>query len=423
MSRFVLTALAVPLVFGGLLACEPDVPREPATTAIVDAGPTSPEASTESGSPREVLDREFREAYAASRSALLEELRPVIIASGDELILKHGEGGEGKEERETVLLPHYHVPKTATHMPLTAWLLIGPARPENSAEFLGRFKEQLASREEMYAELGEPDEDLKQLEGLKERFEELNTANTNAKERCDEDWGGNYRDVSIKGVVEDVVEKTSTFVDRAIEGRVETGTLDEFIECQKDNIERAIMYATYAQLDKTHAVVSRWRDDIHDVNWKKLNVVVIGPQLPRARNALTQYFSGNPDLEIDDNGPRLVYAETLFYRDIHEIDERALGLLGTHHLDRQIGDEFFGDPKRMTEDILANAAEEWIDNEFGPLPPPEPNPKLAASLRWAPDRGHPPESPARPTVLDRRSSPNAVSARSVDSLEQTLTSK
>ncbi len=86
--------------------------------------------------------------------------------------------------------------------------------------------------------------------------------------------------------------------------------------------------------------------------WGRLRVVVIGSQMPRRDNAAVQYFSRL--LGEGGEGRRLVYAEALY-------DEgRALNLLGTHQLDREVGAAFFGDPGRMERDLLGAAAAEYL---------------------------------------------------------------
>lgn len=375
MPRLALLALTVPLAFGALLACKDDAPPEPSTTAIVDAGEISPVPPVGDGksAPHDVLNKEFRTAYAKARDEQLEKIPYTIIASGDELILRKG----NETERVRVLLPHYHVPKTAAHMPLTAWLFLGPMQPSNAAELFEQFKAQLEIAEEIYDELDASDEDMKKL---KERFENESGGSSDdpmtkeAKAKCLPTWSRDHTDVSVKGVVKDLIDDTKKFIadnpKNAGDPNPPSG-LQDFIDCQKDNIEKAITYAAYAQLIETHAVVEEWTRD-HNIDLENLHVVVIGPKLPRERNTLVQYFSryleGDSSTEVvEGEDPRLVYAETLFY-DKAEIEATALGLLGTNRLDYEIGNAFFGDRKMMTHDILADAAEEWIKNKFASQP-------------------------------------------------------
>lgn len=77
--------------------------------------------------------------------------------------------------------------------------------------------------------------------------------------------------------------------------------------------------------------------------------MVTGASLPRRKNLSIQFFAAA--LGLDGEGPRLVYAEHLFG------EEAALGLVGTHRLDREIGRVFFDDPSRMFRDLLGDAAE------------------------------------------------------------------
>ena len=64
-----------------------------------------------------------------------------------------------------------------------------------------------------------------------------------------------------------------------------------------------------------------------------------------------QYFQrmlGEPE------GLRLVYAEGLWS------EPAALQLLGTHLLDAEIATAFFGEPRRLHRDLLADAAAEYL---------------------------------------------------------------
>src|SRR5205823_3689046 len=106
------------------------------------------------------------------------------------------------------------------------------------------------------------------------------------------------------------------------------------------------------ELDVLHAAVSRWRRDMTAADWTKLQVVVIGPHMPRDDLVVMQYFSRL--LGESREGRRIVYAESLWE------EPRALDLLGTHMLDGAVGEAFFGDYWVMHRDLLAGAAQEYL---------------------------------------------------------------
>ena len=85
---------------------------------------------------------------------------------------------------------------------------------------------------------------------------------------------------------------------------------------------------------------------------KKLNVIVMGTQMPRAENISVQFFAWL--LGEKGEGPRIIYSEGIF-------DEpKALNLLGTHRLDTDIGIAFFAEERRMHRDLLSDAAKEIL---------------------------------------------------------------
>ena len=110
--------------------------------------------------------------------------------------------------------------------------------------------------------------------------------------------------------------------------------------------------ATRAQLDATHARVSAWRRDLSPQEWNQLHVVIIGPHMPRENLVVTQYFLRL--LHEPREGRRVVYAESLWE------EPQALGLLGTHLLDGDVGEAFFGDYMRMHRDLLGDAASQYL---------------------------------------------------------------
>jgi hypothetical protein len=117
--------------------------------------------------------------------------------------------------------------------------------------------------------------------------------------------------------------------------------------------------AARAQLDLTHAVVTQWKKRIPVNEWGRLIVVVRGPQMPRRMNILTQYFAkvlGEPShhLGYPLESRRLIYAELIFNNRDH------LDLMATTLIDGEASDAFFGDRWRMSRDLLADGAEEYL---------------------------------------------------------------
>lgn len=117
--------------------------------------------------------------------------------------------------------------------------------------------------------------------------------------------------------------------------------------------------AAMAQLDMTHAAVMQWKKRIPSEEWKRLVVVVRGPQMPRRMNILTQYFSkvlGEPshNLGYPLESRRLIYAEFIPKERDH------LDLMATTFIDGEASEAFFGDRWRMSRDVLADGAEAYL---------------------------------------------------------------
>jgi len=114
-----------------------------------------------------------------------------------------------------------------------------------------------------------------------------------------------------------------------------------------------------AQLEMTHAVVMKWKQQIPAEEWKRLVVVVRGPQMPRRMNILTQYFAKllrepSHNLGYPLESRRLIYAEFI------PKDRDALDLMATTFIDGAASEAFFGDRWRMSSDVLADGAEQYL---------------------------------------------------------------
>ncbi len=117
--------------------------------------------------------------------------------------------------------------------------------------------------------------------------------------------------------------------------------------------------AAAAQLDMTHSAVMQWKKRIPPDDWQHLVVVVRGPQMPRRLNVLTQYFAKvtgerSHHLGYPLESRRLIYAEFLM-KDRDELD-----LMATTFLDGDASEAFFGDRWRMSRDVLADGAKEYL---------------------------------------------------------------
>lgn len=110
--------------------------------------------------------------------------------------------------------------------------------------------------------------------------------------------------------------------------------------------------ASRLQIDALHACVAEWRKGMSAEEKQRLRVVVCGSTMPRRDHSAVQYFAKL--LNQQGEGPRLLYAENLFD------ENRAVNLLGTTVIDREIGIAFFDDAARMFRDLLGDAVREHL---------------------------------------------------------------
>ena len=108
--------------------------------------------------------------------------------------------------------------------------------------------------------------------------------------------------------------------------------------------------ATAEQLSALHQAVERALSELSPRQREQLHVVVAGDHQARRRSLGMQYFA----LRLDED--RLIYGEN-----IASVEE-ALKLVGTQRLDREIAQAFFGDAKRLQEDILGAATEKCLQS-------------------------------------------------------------
>lgn len=275
------------------------------------------EAAPTSLDPVADLNQAFRAAYADARAAALAESGPIIVASGDRLVLLHQEQRiEGEQVHRS-----YHDLKTVAHVPLAVYLCLAP--------------------------YGERPLDDAQVERLRDLREKISAVQRTLVDRFGED--------QRKGQ-EDLLGQCGSFVDDVLEKRVYSkpalhDLLRHVLPQVLDNVEQSVQI----RLDNYRRNATAWRESLGADEWARLRVVVQGAAMPRDDNLTVQFFAKL--LGERSEGARIIYAESLFD------EEKALNLLGTHLLDTQIGIDFFNDRWRMHRDLLGPAAARYLDQE------------------------------------------------------------
>ena len=260
------------------------------------------------------LNNAFRQAYAGAKQRMLASAGPLIVVNGDVAALVRG----GKRSEATVNAPSYHSVKTIAHVPLAIFVALTPGEGELDAE-------------------------------RRKTLAELRRLIPPARESLD----GLALPAPVIGRQDQIIKASLVFLDGVQErGRYARAELDAYTRKMAPMLLANVTDATRAELDVLHAQVSGWRREMTPAEWGQLQVVVIGPHMPREDGVVMQYFSRL--LGESREGKRVVYAEALWE------EPKALDLLGTHMLDGAAGEAFFGDYWRMHRDLLGDSARDYV---------------------------------------------------------------
>ena len=297
----------------------PADPAAPPRSVEVPSVPKTPD-------PLDAFNDGCRKHYAAARTALLAASGPVVWTDSDRLVLTH----KGKREEAAVLPPVYHQLKSVSHAALGVFAVLdaGSGKPPG-------------------------DETRKAAAELCD----LAIAARNAVEKYDFDA------VQLKRQ-RDILHAAIDSLGAAAKGKTPDADARKELTA---NLRKLVMAnaadAAKLQIDGCRKQVEAWKKLVGDEEWKNLKVVVSGSAMPRKGHIAVQFFAWL--LKVEGEGDRIVYAEAVWD------EEKALRLLGTHLIDGKLAETFFGDPKRMHRDLLADAAAEYLKSLDGreALPP------------------------------------------------------
>jgi hypothetical protein len=271
-------------------------------------------AGAQTPAPLTELNNAFRAAYVEARTRVVAQAGPVLVVSGDNFALLSG----GKRTEANVAVPVYDPVKTMAHIPLAIFVMLTPgegAIAEARLATLTKLRGLIAPAEASLSAVPLP-------EGSRARQKRI-------------------------------AEESAAYLDElAAKKSFTRAGLSAFTRRMAPLVMENVGEATRAQLDATHAQVSKWRKELSAEEWGKLRVVIIGPHMPREELVVTQYFLRV--LGEKREGGRVVYAESLWQ------EPQAMELLGTHLLDGDVGEAFFGEAMRMHRDLLADAAKRYL---------------------------------------------------------------
>jgi hypothetical protein len=278
-----------------------------AQTMPVAAAPVQPPALT-------ALNNAFRAAYADAKSRVLASAGPALIVNGDNFALLR----DGRRFEANTGTPIYDPVKTIAHLPLAIYVILTPGD----------------------GAVGE--DPLKTLAGLRALIPPAEASLDTLK-----------LSAATLARQKRIVAGSLAFLDDvAGRGKFARTSLLAFTRGMAPLVMENVTEAARAQLDAIHAQVSAWRKLLSPQEWDRLHVVIVGPHMPREDLVVMQYFLRL--LHEPKEGRRVVYAEALWE------EPQALDLLGTHLLDGDVGEAFFGDYMRMHRDLLGDAASVYL---------------------------------------------------------------
>ena len=262
------------------------------------------------------LNGEFRAQYQVALTESLEQVGPMILEEGDDLILvRHGE-----RTRVSVKPVEYHELKAVAHIPLALFVMLSFA-PESVLS-------------------------VPRLESLR-----------------------NYRKLMVKAraslpnrhfTPEQLVRQQKIFsasfelLDSTVaKGQVKQTAVETFTRQMAPLLLANVADATAAEMRELYRTAASWQAQLSPAEWGQLHMVMIGPHMPREQEVSMQFFERLFHEPME--GHRIIYAESLWQ------EHDALSLVATHIVDEAAGAAFFGDPMRMHRDLLADAARDYLN--------------------------------------------------------------
>lgn len=267
----------------------------------------------------------FSNAYKDARAYLIKKIDPLIITTGDILILKH--------RRQQTFFPInialYHNLKCVAHIPF--------------AIFLHLFKIEANSRHVSSNE----------LTTIKSYLQEIRTVR---RSLSISDFSSNN---DILQTQYEIIDLSIKYLRSLIQNkRLNISEFNEFCSKATALFTNNMGYAVAAQLDRIHSVVYPvYTKLFNETERNTVQILILGPKTPRDGFVIQQYFETLLGVERIE-GKRLLYAENIFNQQV------ALDILGSWLLDAHAARTFFHDETRLHRDLLKDEAMLYIQKLF-----------------------------------------------------------
>ncbi|HEY6330850.1 MAG TPA: hypothetical protein VI756_16080 [Blastocatellia bacterium] len=272
------------------------------------------------------MDRRFIAIYKARQAAVLEHQPAYIVATGNSLVLYAG----GKKATARMIPDRYEALKDVAHVPFALYLMLsavdkGTATLDSQMDALRRFGAQIeAARPEL----------------TERRFSSGQTARQ-----------------------KEILDATYELVERTLRTRsLAHGELASFARTMAPLQLQNIAEAGCAQIETTHAQMMTWKAQLSAEDWAHLIAVNETAHQARYRSLLTQYFhwlfgdTQAPAWAYPGETMRVIVLETSFGS-----ADPAGDILTGAIIDADAADAFFGNPWRLSEDALSDAAAACIE--------------------------------------------------------------
>ncbi len=165
-----------------------------------------------------------------------------------------------------------------------------------------------------------------------------------------------YMDVQSK-TLENAIETINTILEN---GEISDSWADSFARDNSPLFLESAELCVALELDVLNDVVMKWKSQMSAAQWDALLVVICSGHQARYRNAALQYFDKVLD-QKEGTGARLedriVYGEN-----IHGLDA-AIDILARHLMDQQSSKDLFGSKSKLQEDLMADAAESYLNQQ------------------------------------------------------------
>jgi hypothetical protein len=320
---------SIPLVLVlSALGCRAPQPSRSAAPTVMAAssGETKAPAAYDTAPDSLVsLNQLFLQSYRERQATVRTNVSPLIVASFSNLELYW----HGVAETNRCIPDIYHSLKAVAHVPFGIYLRVEPFSSEANVQI--------------------PGDPLQALRAYQAAIESASASMSKA----------GFSEVQLirqKQILAASLDYLSNVLATA---RAPLGELMAFARHVGPWLLENANDAAAAQLEMTHAAVTSWKKRIPPDEWKRLVVVVRGPQMPRRMNILTQYFAK----VLDEPSHKLGYpleSRRLIYAEFIPQSRDYLDLMATTFIDGEASEAFFGDRWRMSRDLLADGAEEYL---------------------------------------------------------------